>query len=182
MPHGYGHTSNLVRVDAQGRVAPPGYHFMPDGSLMSDERHAELYGGIDKAILLGIKIDYSDIKQVGAQRTFVIDGTEGAVFSLEIKASNGYYYNFETNLFQASKSRLDKIEIFGNSYQGFINFPEVSSDDQYDIYLWAETNTKHSKYYEARFDNGSIDLNRSKGSNSYLVQKVIYQYTDHTLT
>jgi hypothetical protein len=176
MPHGYGHTSNLVRVDAQGRVAPPGYHFMPDG------RHAELYGGIDKAILLGIKIDYSDIKQIGAQRTFVIDGTEGAVFSLEIKASNGYYYNFETNLFQASKSRLDKIEIFGNSYQGFINFPEVSSDDQYDIYLWAETNTKHSRYYEARFDNGSIDLNRSKGSNSYLVQKVIYQYTDHTLT
>ena len=72
MPHGYGHTSNLVRVDAQGRVAPPGYHFMPDGSLMSDERHAELYGGIDKAVLLGIKIDYSDIKTFYTPRRIVV--------------------------------------------------------------------------------------------------------------
>ena len=104
MANGYGSSSSTSArqstTNAQGQVAPPGFHYMPDGSLMSDERHAELYGGIDKAILLGIKIDYSDIKQIGAQRTFVIDGTEGAVFSLEIKASNGYYYNFETNLFQ----------------------------------------------------------------------------------
>ena len=31
-------------VNAQGLVAPDGYHYMPDGTLMSDIEHARLYG------------------------------------------------------------------------------------------------------------------------------------------
>ena len=192
MPHEYGHTGNgngssSSRVgrnttNAQGRVAPPGYHFMPDGSLMSDVEHARLYGSVTSELLTGLKIDYSDIPQDGGTKTFIVQGTSNAVFSLEVKASNGYYYNFTTNQFQVAKYRLDKIQINGGAYQGIITFPEVSSDDQYDIYFWAETNTKHSKYYQVRFEDGSVDLNRSKGSNSLLIQKVLYQYIDHDLT
>ena len=30
-------------TNAQGETAPPGYHYMPDGTLMSDVEHAKLY-------------------------------------------------------------------------------------------------------------------------------------------
>ena len=31
------------RVNTQGQVAPEGFHYMPDGSLMSDVEHAKLF-------------------------------------------------------------------------------------------------------------------------------------------
>tara|TARA_R110002012_G_scaffold109171_2_gene252780 strand:- start:6214 stop:7476 length:1263 start_codon:yes stop_codon:yes gene_type:complete len=37
--------SNQRRTDPQGRVAPEGFHYMPDGTLMSDAEHNKLYGG-----------------------------------------------------------------------------------------------------------------------------------------
>ena len=40
-------TSTATRqstTNAQGKTAPAGYHYMPDGSLMSDIDHANLYG------------------------------------------------------------------------------------------------------------------------------------------
>jgi hypothetical protein len=68
-------------------------------------------------------------------------------------------------------------------YSGSITFPAVTgSDDQYDIYLYAKPGTKHAKHTEARFGDGSLDINGSTGSNSLLMEKVIYQYDDLTLT
>jgi len=68
-------------------------------------------------------------------------------------------------------------------YNGSITFPAVTgSDDQYDIYLYAKPGTKHVPYTEARFSDGSLDINGSNGSNSLLMQKVIYQYDALTLT
>jgi len=57
-----------------------------------------------------------------------------------------------------------------------------SGDDQYDIYLYAKAGTQHAPYSEVRFGDGTIDINSSTGSNSLLMQKVIYQYADVTLT
>ena len=55
MPHTYGHTGSSTgtsdssstrqsATNAQGQVAPPGFHYMPDGTLMSDVEHARLFG------------------------------------------------------------------------------------------------------------------------------------------
>ena len=73
---------------------------------------------------------------------------------MEVRNGNNYYYNFTTNRFQAAKSRLSDVELSSGSYQGSIIFPKVSSDDHYDIYFWAEKNTRHAKYYESRFEDG----------------------------
>ena len=132
-------------------------------------------------IIKSFKLDFSDVAAAGESRNFTIDADKGAVFSLEIKNEDSYYYNFTTNLFQAAKSRLNQITIASNIYTGTINIPKVTDNDQYDIYLWAEPGTKHANYNEVRFADNSIDINSSTGSGSLLLQKVIYQYTDLSL-
>jgi len=128
------------------------------------------------------KLNLSSIPASGITRSFTIAGDAGATFSLEIKNEDNYYYNFNTKLFQAAKSRLSNKTITTSRYSNSIVFPSVSDNDQYDVYLWAEPGTKHQDHKEIRFEDNSLDLNSSVGSNSLLLQKVIYQYTDLTLT
>ena len=180
------HTSNIVpsaarqsATNAQGQTAPPGYHYMPDGSLMLDSEHARLYSA---KIINSFGLDLSDLPAASETRNFIVSGTNGAVFSLEIKNEDSYYYNFTTKTFQTAKARLDNKTISSGIYRGSITFPTVTDDDQYDIYLFAEAGTKHATYKEVRFGDGTIDINSSIGSSSLLIQKVIYQYTDLTLT
>jgi hypothetical protein len=151
---------------------------MPDGSLMSDVDHAILYG--EKKIK-GFDLDTSDIKEAGERRKFTILGDRGATFSLEIKEGVNYY-NFETGLFQTNKTKLTNAKITRNSYKRSINFPKVAAGAQYDIYLFSENSTKHAEYKEVRFPDNRIDINSTTGSNSNLIQKVIYQTLDVTLT
>ena len=82
-----------------------------------------------------------DLSAASGTRDFTIVGTNGAVFSLEIKNEDNYYYNFTTNAFQAAKTRLDNKVIDSGIYKDSIVFPTVTDDDQYDIYLFAETGT-----------------------------------------
>ena len=204
------------------------------------------------------KIDLSDMSASKQVRSFIVEGDNDAIFSLEVKNEDGYYYNFDTETFSATKARLDKKRIVNGKYNGSIAFPSIittdtvngavssgvkvvmdtvvantmevgdrvtgnatlntssvtvaalnpdgdntsefslstavaisdgttlsfSNDDQYDIYLFAENghDTFHSEYKEVRFADDSLDLNSSRGSNSSLLQKVIYQYTDTTIT
>tara|TARA_R110001583_G_scaffold144023_1_gene296066 strand:- start:65 stop:2017 length:1953 start_codon:yes stop_codon:yes gene_type:complete len=162
-------------TNAQGQTAPAGYHYMPDGSLMLDTEHARLYGA---KTIRDLDINFTDIKAAGETRTFIVSGENGAVFSLEIKNEDDYYYNFQTELFQATKTRLSDISIEGNSYKGNIVFPAVTDADQYDFLLFVGENTQHSDYIEVRFLDSSIDINSSTGSNSNAIQKVIYQTLD----
>jgi len=171
-------TARQSTTSAQGQIAPAGYHYMPDGSLMLDTEHAALYGS---KIIKGFKLDTSDIKESGERRKFTVLGDKGAVFSLEIKEGVNYY-NFETGLFQTAKARLTNASIGGNSYNGSISFPKVAAGTQYDIYLFSENSTKHTEYKEVRFSDNSIDVNSTTGSNSNLIQKVIYQTLDVTVT
>ena len=36
-------TARQNTTNVQAQVAPPGFHYMPDGTLMSDAQHAALY-------------------------------------------------------------------------------------------------------------------------------------------
>ena len=163
-----------LTTNAQGQAAPSGYHYMPDGTLM---RNADMrIKNISEFTL-----DTSDIKEAGETRSFVIAGDNGAEFTLEIKNEDGYYYNFVTNTFQVAQAKLDET-IIGGNYIAQVNFPPVTDEDQYDVFLYAKPGTKHALYNEVRFADGSVDLNSSSGSNSLMMQKVIYQYLDRTLT
>ncbi len=94
-------------------------------------------------VITSFEIDLSDIKAATTTRSFIVRGKNGAIFSLEIKNEDGFYYNFTTKQFRADRSRLDNKVITNGSYTGAITFPTITDDDQYDIYLWAETNTVH---------------------------------------
>ncbi len=237
-------------VNAQGLVAPPGFHYMPDGTLMSDIEHARTYGG---GTIKTFDLDTTNIKASGEKRKFTVTGD--GTFSLMIKNESNNYYNFTTNKFQTANTRLANVKL-QNTYSGNISFPvaptttdvvngavtsgvkvvmdnnvatkmevgdrvtgnaalnaanvtvvELSTDsnakkfsmseaiaiaddavliftgsDQYDVFLFAENGTQHANYSEARFDDNSIDINSSTGSDSLLLRKVIYQTLDIRLT
>jgi hypothetical protein len=164
------------RVNAQGQSAPAGYHYMPDGTLMLNSEHSIMPGKVIKSF----NLDLSDLPYTREVRQFTISGDNGAQFILEIK-SGSTFYNFTTNTFQAAASRLEKT-IAGGSYKSSITFPTVATDGQYDIYLYAVPGTIHAAYRESRFGDGSLDVNGSSGSNSLMMQKVIYQYATIDLT
>lgn len=132
-------------------------------------------------IIKGFNLDTKNIKEGGEARALSVSGENGAVFSLEIKSGSNYY-NFQTNLFQTAKARLSNVNLGGEIFVRNVIFPSVSAGAQYDIYLIAEGDTKHSNYREVRFPDGSMDINSTTGSNSKLVQKVIYQTLDVTIT
>ena len=127
-------------------------------------------------------IDLTDLPVSSETRNFTILGSVGAIFTLEIKNEDSYYYNFTTQAFQAGKAGLYDIVITSGIYRNSIKFPTISDDDHYDIYLFAGQDTEHSPYNEVRFGDGTIDINSSTGSNSKLIRKIIYQYTNLTLT
>ena len=133
-------------------------------------------------IIKRFDLDLSDLPAATSARTFTINGDLGAEFVLEIKNEDDYYYNFVTQSFQVAKASLERV--IGDSlvYTDYIVFPTVVDDDHYDIYLTAKVGTKHAKHEEARFVDNSIDINNSTGSDSLILQKIIYQYTPLTLT
>jgi hypothetical protein len=163
-------TANAQRlaINAQGESAPAGYHYMPDGTLMSNAVMAP------NKVIRNFDLNLSDLPYASEVRQFTISGDNGAQFILEIK-SGSTFYNFTTNTFQAAASRLEKTIANGN-YKGSITFPTVVTDGQYDIYLYAVPGTMHVPYHEVRFGDGSLDINSSSGSTSLMMQKVIYQY------
>ena len=192
-------------VKATKIAAPPGYHYMLDGSLMSDIEHMRMLRREQVARLSALKtnatlpkntlktnvilpkdtlktinsfaINTQNISEKGEQRIISISGENGAKFRLEIKNEAGLYYNFISNLLQQSPTRLEQT-ISGVSANITVNFPSVVAATQYDIFLFAGENTKHSEYIEYRFEDGTLDVNASSGSNSLLMQKLIYQTLD----
>ena len=135
-------------------------------------------------VINDFKIDLSSMAAAGAVRQFSVIGDSGAIFSLEVKNEDNKYYNFSTNTFTTTYNRLKNKKLVNGVYKGYIDFPAVGDPDQYDIYLFAESmhGTNHATYSEVRFGDGSIDINSSTGSNSNLLQKVIYQYDDVVVT
>ena len=129
-----------------------------------------------------LNLDLSDLPATSEVRNFSISGNNGAIFTLEIKNEDSNYYNFVTKAFQAARTGLENKVIQNGIYRSSITFPTITDDDHYDISLFAGEGTAHLPYNEVRFGDGTIDINSSTGSNSALLKKIIYQYTDLTLT
>ena len=140
----------------------------------------------NKRIIKGIRIDTDSIAGGGERRSFSINGTKNAVFNMQVINNHGHYYNFDTEVFAAAEFMLKQKTIKYGSYSDSIKFPKLpdSNTDYYDIYILADPtyNTEHTSYVEARYADGTTDINSSTGSNSLLLQKRIYQYPDLTLT
>ena len=157
-----------------------GYTYTAAGNLVSNEKYEEIINSHDK-VIASLNFDLTDLTAATETRSLEILGSEGAEFRLEIKNEDNYYYNFHTNLFQAGEASLEEI-IGSELYIASVTFPTVTDNDQYDIYLFATNGTLHADYDEIKFGDNTLDLNSSTGSDSFLMQKVLYQYVDLTLT
>tara|TARA_R110001592_G_scaffold3185_4_gene17931 strand:- start:2623 stop:4275 length:1653 start_codon:yes stop_codon:yes gene_type:complete len=131
-------------------------------------------------------LDY--ISNLGETRNFAINGDDGAIFSLVIQRTVGStvtYYDFSSNTFGSTYKRLKNRKCVNGIFNGIVVFPAggLSSGNNpniYNIYLYAEhaLGTTHVPYVEARFADDSLDINSSIGSNSSLLEKVLYQHPD----
>jgi len=164
-------------------VAPVGFHYMPDGTLMADNNHFTVEDKTHDTpkVITGFDLDVSDLEWSGETRSFLVRGVNKSAFQIQIKNSSGSYYDFVSKLFQPKQTRFNG-EIFNGTSKGSVVFPTVTGDDTYDVYVYALPGTKHAKHYEVRFGDGSVNANLSTGSNSLVMQKVVYQYEQLTLT
>ena len=134
-------------------------------------------------IITGVNINTRDIKYTGETRTFVISGQKDAVFSIEIydDATTPNYYDFYSNTFSTTKKKLYKAYLAENTYEFTVKFPAIGARSliKYTIDIVAETvdgiKTLHSNYLPSFFEDGSIDINGSVGSESNILRKIIYQ-------
>ena len=135
-------------------------------------------------IIKSFKIDTTNIRASGEDRYFTVIGDDSAVFTIEVLNEDGHYYDFYNKIFSATRASLEKQTIYNGYYTNSISFPRVTDDDQYKILLYAEPtyNTKHTIYKEERDLNLVIDVNKSTGSDSLMLTKVIDQFLDIKLT
>ena len=135
-------------------------------------------------IIKSFKIDTTNIRASGEDRYFTVIGDDSAVFTIEVLNEDGHYYDFYNKIFSATRASLEKQTIYNGYYTNSISFPRVTDDDQYKILLYAEPtyNTKHTIYKEKRDLNLVIDVNKSTGSDSLMLTKVIDQFLDIKLT
>ena len=72
-------------------------------------------------------IDTGDIDPNGENRSFLIRGDDGAMFSMELFDADNNYYNFSTQTWSSTKYRMKKTVIRNGYYSGQINFSNVAS-------------------------------------------------------
>ena len=90
-------------------------------------------------------IDSSDLIAASSSRDVVILGDAGSKFTLYISNENPLYYNFVTDTFAATETKIvDEIPSNGK-YIKKITFPTVTDDDKYDFQLIA--NPHHGVEY-----------------------------------
>jgi len=146
-----------------------------------------------------ITIDTSDMPKEGPTRSFFIQGDVGAVFSVYItnevheetttnKGAVGHFYDFESQQFVASgfKGLLQASIGKTGTASGKIKFPTISDNDEYNIYLRAESHfeTELSPVLSSnkiiyKVPNINTETN-DDGSLKY--PSSIYQYIDTTVT
>jgi len=162
-----------------GIKAPSGFHYMPNGKLMSDTDHVAVHGYIEQGIK-SFNTDTRDILNAGETRLFTIRGDEQAVFSLEIYDNTGEYYNFNSKTWGTDKVKLSKQRLGGTYTVGvvFAALPD-SSLKTYTVNLIAETvhniKTTHAPFVDYRNADNSINVNKTTGSSSNILTRTIYQ-------
>ena len=89
--------------------------------------------------ITSVEIDQTLLPYSSTSRYIRVKGDSDAVFTLEIKKSDGKYYDFTTNEFLTtitSRSKLTNVKV-GGQYQTNITFPTVSSAETYTIIIYA---------------------------------------------
>ena len=181
----YEDNKKIFVKEMDGVKAPAGFHYMANGKLMSDADHIAINGYVEQRIT-SFEFETRDVRNEGETRKFSVKGSKDAVFSLEVYDNNGKYYNFYTNTWSATKAMLSKKSI-GTGYVGSVKFDALpdSSLKTYTINLHAETvyniKTSHNNYIEIRNADNSVNVNKSTGSNSTVLTKIIYQDALKTL-
>ena len=125
-----------------------------------------------------LSIYYADVPGTGGLNSILITGDVGSQFYLEVKNEDSNYYNFHTNTFTSTYAKLEDEIVSSQGYLTSIVFPQVFDDDQYDFSLFTKGKTKHISSLDDDIKKdivGNIDFNRTKGSNSPLLKKVVYQ-------
>ena len=146
------------------------------------------------AIIRKLTFDTSVLPAAGEARPFSILGDAGAVFSFYLSNENnrdgtnqGSYYNFATRAFQNSFTSLENVKIpSSGKYTGTINFPSISDNDQYDIYLVANTHfgtTLSNELVDKGFIYHVPNSDQSTNTDGSLVYpSSVYQLTNKTVT
>jgi len=165
--------------EVDGVTAPYGFHYMPNGRLMSNTDHIARHGYIEKKIK-AININYNDIPPAGGDKTITVTGDAGFVFSIEVYEGNrDSYYNFKTRTWVAASYKQNKVQAVAGRSSFKVNFPTQSSLKTFTINVYAETveniRTTHATITERRYEDGSLNVNASTGSDSDIVTKVLYQ-------
>ena len=157
------------------------YHNTGSSSTTTTTRTTALNGAnevldnLDGILLQSFNMDFTYVIAAGESKSFEILGSNGAEFRLEVKNEDGKYYDFSQKLFLSAPSSLISTIPLSGVFSSRIKFPAVTDADQYDIFLFANSETKHVNYNEVRGSDGNIDINLSSGSNSILMTKVIHQ-------
>lgn len=135
-------------------------------------------------IIKKLNIDLNYIANSGETRSFSVVGEVGAIFSIVVLKGNDYY-DWRTQTFTTEYKRLKNRKIQGGSFSGNIVFPagNLSAGNApvvFKVQVFAEQGfgTNHAPVSEVRFADGTYDLNSSNGSNSSLLEKILYQYAD----
>ena len=123
------YSSNPLVKEKDGVIAPIGFHYMPDGTLMSDAEHVAKFGYLEERIN-SFTFETKDISHLGESRVFTIKGTQNAIFSLEIYDDSDFtnYYNFDEKTWSTTPYRLNNIELKRN-YSFLVNFPTIVFSD-----------------------------------------------------
>ena len=170
-----------------GVEAPKGFHYMPSGKLMNDADHIAANGYIEKTINIVNINNYKDIAPGGGSKNIIISGDPGIVFSIEVyEGARASYYNFKTKLWTTTPYKKTNIQATSGKLNVNVIFPGQSSLKTFTINVYAETveniKTKHATFARANFADGSLYLNRSSGSDSNVVTKILYQDVIKNLT
>ena len=62
-------------------------------------------------LITGFQIDTNDLSALEQARSFKITGDEGAAFNMQVKTSDGRYYNWATKLFVANSALVDNTRL-----------------------------------------------------------------------
>lgn len=173
-----GFTGGFLKIK-DGVKAPDGFHYMPNGGLMSDADHIAKHGYVTRTIRK-VDIDYSDIPPKGSSKAIKVYGDEGLVFSIEVyEGDRASYYNFKTKTWASSSYKQNRIQAKSNVHIINVSFPAQTALKTYTINIYAETveniKTKHATYAAYRNADGKINQNKSTGSDSNIVTKTLYQ-------
>ena len=163
------HNTTQSTTNTQGQTAPEGYHYMPDGSLMSDVKHDYLYGDNALKKINAFTINDHYLEQRATSRMLTISGDIGARFTLFISNEDTApvkYYDIVTGTFITGEARINGKIPQSGVFTMEVNFPAVTDDDQYDFQLIA--NAHH---------NTELSLN----SNKVYYKKSILQKIDRTV-